>query len=162
MKGGNSGSDLFVAKNKEEYSNIKKTLGKQAVDCTYSPWRVKPGGLAVSRSMGDADSKVKERGGFAGVVISEPDVRVFKYEEDMDFILMGTDGVFDMVSAEEACGIVWETAVGWKKNRPSDVGFHDMLGACVNNVMERALFKNTDDNITLLLIIFKCFKDATL
>lgn len=54
----------------------------------FGPWRIKPGGLSVSRGFGDIESKASKFGGNANIVVSEPDI--FDYElEGLDFCVLG-------------------------------------------------------------------------
>jgi protein phosphatase 2C family protein 2/3 len=124
---------------------------------------VKPGGLTTSRSIGDADSKLKEKGGAGGVVVPDPDIYSLQLDQDLDFLLLGSDGVFDFVTPQEAVKLVWETAADWKAaGAGRDLCYQDMLGSAVNSILDRALRKNGDDNLTLLLLIFQPFKLKTI
>jgi serine/threonine protein phosphatase PrpC len=38
-----------------------------------------------------------------------PDVFKIENVEDLDFIILGCDGIFDVMSNEECCEVVWET-----------------------------------------------------
>lgn len=158
IKSGNKGSDIFLAKNKDEFSHLKQSLSKQTADAVFSPWRVKPGGLTISRSIGDADSKLKEKGGTGGIVIPDPDIYSLQLNEEVDFLLLGSDGVFDFVTPQEAVKLVWDAAEEWKARPGSRCTFQDMLGSAVNSILERTLCKNADDNMTLILLIFQSFK----
>ncbi len=54
----------------------------------FGPWRIRPGGLSVSRTFGDIESKISNYGGMTGNVIAEPDIFDFDLE-DTDFIALG-------------------------------------------------------------------------
>jgi len=62
---------------------------------------VYPGGLSVSRSFGDIPAKIPSMGGKPGVLIYEPDIYRINITNEMDFIIMGCDGIFDVFSCEE-------------------------------------------------------------
>ena len=53
------------------------------------PYRTHPGGLSVSRTIGDLEAKSEKYGGNPGVVIATPDVISFKLEENHDFVFLG-------------------------------------------------------------------------
>ena len=53
-----------------------------------APWRVFPGKLSVSRTIGDLEAKSQKFGGNPNVVISEPDITQFKIRSDYDFIIL--------------------------------------------------------------------------
>ena len=51
-----------------------------------------------------------EFGGLPGVVVCNPDVHYFKNGGlDLDFVIIGSDGIFDKVSNKEIGDIVWGT-----------------------------------------------------
>jgi protein phosphatase 2C family protein 2/3 len=62
-----------------------------------------PGRLSVSRTFGDIEAKHPQFGGKEGVVSCRPDVFSFTEAEvdGMDFMVLGSDGVFDKLSSEE-------------------------------------------------------------
>lgn len=116
----------------------------------------------MSRGFGDFGSKRPERGGVQGCVISEPDVLDYDVEE-MDFIVLGCDGIFDKLSSEEIVATVWETIHHFSAS--ADGGFssayEEMLDSCVNNVLKRALVNKSEDNVTCIIVFFKSL-DANL
>jgi protein phosphatase 2C family protein 2/3 len=75
------------------------------------PYRVFPGRLSVCRTFGDCEAKLPHLGGSRGVVICDPEII---YEKDgasrLDYILIGSDGIFDRLSNEQINRMVWDTA----------------------------------------------------
>ncbi|XP_010415374.1 PREDICTED: probable protein phosphatase 2C 14 [Camelina sativa] len=67
------------------------------VDLHRGAWRVN-GTLAVSRSIGDANLKKW--------VIAEPETRILKLEQDMEFLVLASDGLWDVVSNQDAVDTV--------------------------------------------------------
>lgn len=63
------------------------------------------------------------------------------------------DGIFDVMSNQEVSDIVWETIAYYKDMGSSD--FTKCLCDCVNNVLKYSLVKNSEDNVTVILIMFK-------
>ena len=59
------------------------------------PYRVYPGRLSVSRTIGDIEAKDARYGGNPAVVIAVPEVRAFKIKENYDYIIIGCDGIFE-------------------------------------------------------------------
>merc|ERR1711964_783929 len=59
--------------------------------------RVYPGGLAMSRSIGDFDCPH---------AINTPTMKHYKIKNEDKFLILASDGVWDLMSNEEACGIV--------------------------------------------------------
>jgi serine/threonine protein phosphatase PrpC len=59
------------------------------------PARCYPGGLNISRSLGDARHKVPELGGTHGVIIATPDVNSMQLPDQVRFLVLATDGITD-------------------------------------------------------------------
>lgn len=55
-----------------------------------STYRIKPGGLAVSRTFGTVESKLIEYGGKPNIVLAIPDVLSFKISSDFDFLILAS------------------------------------------------------------------------
>ena len=49
----------------------------------------------MSRSFGDCQAKMECYGGNPKVIVPTPEIEVFNITNDTDFILMGSDGIFD-------------------------------------------------------------------
>ncbi|CAA7058294.1 unnamed protein product [Microthlaspi erraticum] len=79
----------------------------------HQAWRV-AGALAVSRSIGDADLKKKKW------VIAEPETRVLEIEEDMEFLVIASDGLWDVVNNQEAVETVLKALPQGKTLRESE------------------------------------------
>ena len=78
---------------KEEYNRIIKAGGKVYQSVVNGPYRIFPGRLSVSRSIGDAQAKLIQFGGNPGVLISDAEIYKFNNNDDsVDFIVMGSDG----------------------------------------------------------------------
>lgn len=74
------------------------------------PFRVLPGRLSVSRTFGDCMAKMEKYGGNCNCIIAEPDIFSVPVNDDLDFILIGSDGIFDRVSTEDTAQIVIDEA----------------------------------------------------
>jgi len=61
------------------------------------PVRVLPGRLSVSRTFGDCMAKMEKYGGNPKCIIAEPEIHEASITEKTDFILIGSDGIFDRV-----------------------------------------------------------------
>ncbi|CAD8135189.1 unnamed protein product [Paramecium pentaurelia] len=114
------------------------------------PVRVIPGRLSVSRTFGDIEAKFEQFGGNSNVVISEPDVKIFKINQDHDFIVLGCDGIFDKMSSGEVINIIWQDI---QNNNKSNL--HSVLSTAVDSVLKEAILKKSSDNVTLLIIAFQ-------
>ena len=76
------------------------TAGEQntSPEIIIGPIRVFPGRLSVSRTFGDTEAKITNKGGNPNVVISKPEIRSFKLDKGHDFVILGCDGIFDKLS----------------------------------------------------------------
>ena len=71
------------------------------------PMRVLPGRLSVTRTFGDLEAKLERLGGKGAVVIAEPEITLFKINSDLDFMIIGSDGVFDKLNNKEIIQGIW-------------------------------------------------------
>lgn len=62
------------------------------------PHWVIPGWLSVSWAIGDAHAKLKRLNGNPNVIISEPEIKHFKICASHDFIILGSDGLYDKLN----------------------------------------------------------------
>jgi protein phosphatase PTC2/3 len=70
-----------------------------------------PGRLSVSRAIGDAHAKLKKLNGNPNVIISEPEIKHFKICASHDFIILGSDGLYDKMSNSDLINETWKTAL---------------------------------------------------
>lgn len=74
------------------------------------PFRVFPGRLSVSRTFGDCMAKMEKYGGNSKCIIADPDIFTVPIDNELDFILIGSDGIFDKISTEDTIQIVCNEA----------------------------------------------------
>jgi len=96
-----NGGELYRISSNTKNGELRHYFARTANDVTminqfekahqqliFGPWRIKPGGLSVSRSFGDIESKLPNYGGLSGNVTVDPEL--FQYSlEDIDFVVMG-------------------------------------------------------------------------
>lgn len=104
-------------------------------------WRVQ--GLAMSRSLGDILLK-----GDKNIIIATPDVHVYdlkKYKPQ--FMILASDGLWDVISSQDAVDFIKR-----RYSRQPDYGAKELV--------LRAVQLKSNDNITVLIVIFKngCYK----
>ena len=81
-------------------------------------------------------------------------------ESNFDFAFLASDGVYDVLSSKDISKIIWNTIEYHKKvNKDYQEQTEFILAECVNNVLKKALIKQSDDNVTGILV---CFKDLFL
>lgn len=172
-------TEIYYANNHQEFMEIDKLEDmNQGRNKIFGPWRVKPGGLSVipqftlsnsnfkqvSRTFGDIESKRKDLGGKKGVIVPTPEITTFPFTNNIDYVMLACDGVFDVLTNEEVNEIIWETVDFYKNNKKhQDSKSSDLFGMClndcVNNVLKRSLIQNSEDNVTIILVAFRNFLD---
>lgn len=84
------------------------------------PHRVFPGRLSVSRTFGDVEAKVAKLGGNPHVVVAKPDIKEFRITEDMDYLMIGCDGIFDKLSNNDVIRTIWDTLLCNNADNPHE------------------------------------------
>jgi len=102
-----------------------------AVRAAADGYRVGAAGLQVTRSLGDADAKAEG-------VTAEPEVTHTALAEGDEFLLLASDGVWEVLSNEEAVGLVHDTV-------------KDPY-LCGKRVATEALARGSRDNVTVAVV----------
>ena len=134
------------------------------------PYRVNPGKLSVSRTIGDAKAKLETLGGLPHVIIPEPDIYVFDYYKDnIDYFILGCDGIFDRLKSFEIIQCV-NTILdknkellknGYKFNHCFNSSYDKRInmsttcGNIVDLVLRAAMLRKSYDNVTCIMVAFK-------
>ena len=115
------------------------------------PYRVNPGGLSVSRTFGDIESKDPKFGGKKGVVACIPDIVEFELCDDHNFLIMGCDGIFDVLSNIEImeCIII---VLRIHKNKKKKI--NELCGDFAAMIIKSALAKESFDNVSCIVVVF--------
>ena len=115
------------------------------------PWRVCPGGLSVSRTFGDIETKNESLGGKKGVVVALPDISEFDLNEQYNFIVIGCDGIFDVLSNGEIIDCIKFVL---KLNKEKNKKINELCGDFANMIIKSALAKESFDNVSCIVIVF--------
>lgn len=105
------------------------------------------GVLAVSRAIGDLELKE--------LVIARPDVSTFQLTGDEHFVMVATDGLWDVISDKEGVDIVKRTFSS--KNMDDSQNWEQMA---VKALVECAWERGTTDDVCILVIDLKKHKHA--
>ena len=148
-----NGGKIYQTETLIKKSSNSKLVGKRLI----GPYRVFPGGLSVSRTIGDIEAKLEKFGGNSNVVISKPDIFLYDLnKDDIDFFILGCDGIFDQLSSEEVINCAW-SVYNNKDNllitQCKDI--HKQSGIITDLIMKSALARKSFDNVTCLFISFK-------
>lgn len=131
-----------------EKNRIQKAGGVIVRTGALQVARVMPGRLSVSRSFGDLNAKIKKLGGKPGVVVASPDVFRVKLTDNLDFLVLASDGIFDVLRNDEVAEVVLVALRACGNS-------HERAGKAARDVVERALEKRTSDNVTCVVLVFK-------
>ncbi|KAK9055879.1 hypothetical protein SSX86_026966 [Deinandra increscens subsp. villosa] len=99
------------------------------------------GVLSVSRALGDWDMKLPR--GSASPLTSEPEIQQIVLTEEDEFLIIGCDGVWDVMSSQQAVKLV---SRGLRR--------HDDPEQCAKDLVSEALRLNTYDNLTVIVVCF--------
>lgn len=96
-------------------------------------------GLAMTRSVGDMNAK-------SYGIISDPEISTWTISKKDKFMILATDGIWELISSQEAVDIVKDV---WKLGRSE---------ACCDKLIEVALNRweseNISDDITVIVVFF--------
>ena len=115
------------------------------------PSRIFPGRISVSRSFGDLQAKDYSVGGNPNVLIATPEISSFKILKCHDFIVMGSDGLYDKVSNEE----IASTALHKLNKKGFEI--HKLTVETADKLVKLALDSRSQDNVTCLVIVLPGF-----
>lgn len=99
------------------------------------------GELSVSRALGDWDMKLRR--GSPSPLIADPEFRRMVLTEDDEFLIMGCDGIWDVMSSQDAVSLV---RCGLQRQ--------DDPEQCARDLVRKALRRNTFDNVTVIIVCF--------
>ena len=118
-----------------------------------TPWRVLPGRLSVSRTFGDIEAKDEKFGGMKGVVVALPDITEIELNDEYNFIVIGCDGIFDVISNEEILECIKIVLKEKKINEViNDENIHELCGDFAAMIIKSALAKDSFDNVSCIVI----------
>ena len=112
-------------------------------------WRVMPGGLSVSRTLGDIECKDERFGGKKNLVTAIPDITEFDLNEDYNFIVMGCDGIFDVLSNNDIMDCI---KIVLKINKDKNKKINELCADFASMIIKGALVKESFDNLSCIVI----------
>ena len=119
-----------------------------------APWRVLPGRLSVSRTFGDVEAKDPKFGGIGGVVMALPDITEFDLDDEFNFMVIGCDGIFDVLSNEEILECVKIVLNEKKVEDINEDNIHDLCGDFAGMIVKGAIAKDSSDNVSCIVVAF--------
>ncbi|KAG0475935.1 hypothetical protein HPP92_012776 [Vanilla planifolia] len=105
--------------------------------------------LSVSRALGDWEIKLPR--GSRSPLIAEPEFRQTMLTEDDEFLIIGCDGIWDVMSSQRAVSMV---RMGLRR--------HDDPERCAKELVMEALRLEASDNLTVIVVCFDTeYRDST-
>ena len=136
---------------KPEMESEKNRIYK--ADGWISEGRVK-GNLNLTRGFGDLEYKQnKNLKPEEQMITANPDIKVIDYEKDIEFVIIGCDGIWDCLKNQEACDFVTKKLKENPKIKISKI-IEDMM----DSILAKDLYNETGvgcDNMTCIIIVFK-------
>ena len=136
---------------KPEMDSEKTRIYK--ADGWISDGRVK-GNLNLTRGFGDLEYKQnKKLKPEEQMITANPDINVVDFSKDMDFVIIGCDGIWDCLTNQEACDFVSKRL---KENK--DIKISKIIEEMMDSIVATDLYNETGvgcDNMTCIVIVFK-------
>ena len=111
-------------------------------------------------TFGDIEAKNEKFGGKKGVIVPTPDISEIELNNEFDFMVIGCDGIFDVVSNEELFDI-WNIVLNENKNnfyknieKNNEIDTDNLCGDFAGLIIKSALAKNSYDNVSCIVIVF--------
>jgi len=145
-----------IKKNGGEIKNIDDNFSSDKQNnIIYNKKRIFPGGLTVSRSLGDIEIKYSRNGNKLNIISSVPEIFKMKNNENFDFILLVNEGITSTINNRELCIIVYETIKRcWLKKK----NFEFFLEKVIINICKNCIYKDCKNNLSIIFIVFNHFK----
>ena len=136
---------------KPEMESEKNRIYK--ADGWISDGRVK-GNLNLTRGFGDLEYKQnKNLKPEEQMITANPDINVIDFTPDLDFVIIGCDGIWDCLKNQEACDFVSK-----KLKENPDIKISKIIEEMLDNIVAKDLYNDTGvgcDNMTCIVIVFK-------
>lgn len=122
------------------------------------PYRVFPGRLSVCRTFGDCEAKFEHLGGVQGVVTCEPETMLEEGGVNyLDYVLIGSDGIFDKLKNDQINQIVWDVTTRQRQLAHSQgqaPSVHTISGLVADEILHAAARNRSLDNISVVFVAF--------
>ena len=117
-----------------------------------APWRILPGRLSVSRTFGDIQAKDENFGGNKTAIIALPDINEIELDDKYNFIVIGCDGIFDVLKNEELLECIEIVLREKQITSLKDINMHELCGDFASMIIKSALAKDSFDNVSCIVI----------
>lgn len=138
-----SGTSLsFVT---EDHKPFNPTERKRIIDAGGTATQRINGTLAVSRALGDFESKKDNlRGPCEQLVSPEPEVTIIERNPKDEFLVLACDGIWDVMNNDDLCQFI----------RHKLIIEPDLENVC-SSVLDLCLNKGSRDNMSIIIVVFE-------
>ena len=168
-------SPLNLNENEDETHCTEEENNNEDNLLLLGPFRVQPGGLSVSRTIGDPLAKLVKFKGNPKVIISKPDIYCYDLEkDDVDFVILGCDGIYDHLSSKDVFNCAWMMINSSRKNNKNiedkiknirnekindneekKIDIFSTCGNIVDFILKASMSRKSFDNVTCVIVFFK-------
>ena len=136
---------------KPEMESEKNRIYK--ADGWISEGRVK-GNLNLTRGFGDLEYKQnKNLKPEEQMITANPDIKVVDYNKDIEFIIIGCDGIWDCLKNQEACDVVTK-----RLREDTNIKISKIIEDMMDSIVAKDLYNESGvgcDNMTCIVVVFK-------
>ena len=122
-------------------------------DGWISEGRVK-GNLNLTRGFGDLEYKQnKNLKPEEQMITANPDIKIVNFDKDIDFVIIGCDGIWDCLTNQEACDFVTKRL----REKPN-LKISSIVEEMLDSIVAKDLYNESGvgcDNMTCIIIVFK-------
>lgn len=101
----------------------------------------------MSRTFGDIEAKMEKFGRMKNVVFAMPDLKEIEINNEFNFIVIGCDGIFDVIENEELIECL-KIVIKEKKELSENKDYRGLCKEFSNMIIKTALAKDSFDNIS--------------
>ena len=120
-------------------------------------YRANGSNSSLGRCFGEPKSKLTELGGNPQTVLAEPVIRQFKIENTIDFIVIGSDGLYEKQGSKRISYQIFENAV---KYLEEEKDFEEFLMDLPILLIKNAIQEDSLDSISVIIIVFASFHES--
>ena len=118
------------------------------------PWRVNPGRLSVSRTFGDIEAKNENFGGKKNIVVALPDITEIELDDDFNLLVIGCDGIFDVLSNEQILECVKIVIKEKNIKDLNEINVSELCGDIADMIIKSSLALDSFDNVSCIVVAF--------
>jgi protein phosphatase 2C family protein 2/3 len=111
-------------------------------------------------------AKLEKYGGNPNCLIATPEINVYTLTDETDFILLGSDGIYDHLDNKQIKAVVQNESREHSETMSEEIksgSFEHVVACCsasVNGVLRSAMESESTDNLSVVLLTFKHFQQV--